>query len=171
MTFFSGRWGVESPSRACRGSRSSIYWRGRLCHAGAAGIWIDAFPEAPSQIAVLRNMYEEFRRRARFQALLSRVVGSLTPMSSSSAQPSYRHVVRETRKVRLSRLIGELTRTGSLLEQRQQQREHQGRDISPKEGLLAIWNFAKVTPTVTSDRITTITAENLSDGIASSLPK
>jgi len=42
------------------GSRSSIYWRGRYATPERPGIWIDAFPEAPSQMQVLRNMYEEF---------------------------------------------------------------------------------------------------------------
>lgn len=62
LEVFEGAWsGVDGTNLACEAAEAFVASIAYQSTEGRPGVWVDAFPSLPTQVQVLRAMYDEFR--------------------------------------------------------------------------------------------------------------
>lgn len=62
LEVFDGAWsGVDGTNLACENAEAYVASIAYQSTEGRPGVWVDAFPSLPTQVQVLRAMYDEFR--------------------------------------------------------------------------------------------------------------
>lgn len=62
LEVFDGAWsGVDGTNLACEAAEAFIAAIAYQSTEGRPGVWVDAYPSLPTQVQVLRTMYDEFR--------------------------------------------------------------------------------------------------------------